>query len=100
MSSPDVLALAAFVEPLPPVLADRFQHREPWLGSSSGALAHEAFIEQRSQAIEQRAPQVLWRIADSLDRFQGASSDEDGKSAEEHLLGSRQQIVTPVNGLP
>ena len=74
-------------QPVPGVLADRFQHRKARFAMGLGLL-HQALADQRFQGLENT--QRGFGIADRFDRFQGAASDKHGEPPEQFLFVRRR----------
>ena len=90
--APDLVGLAARLEPLERVGADRLQHREARLAVGLLLLAEQAVVDQRREA-----GQDARAAADRLGGLERAAADEDGEPREERLLVRPEQRVAPVD---
>ena len=94
------IGLARGDQLLAAVLAERFEHHEAQLAFLRGPLHEQAVVHERRDAVQHVDAKVFERIADSLRGFERAASGEDRQTAEELLLGRRQQVVAPLDRLP
>jgi hypothetical protein len=82
------VSLAATLQQLASVLADRLQHPEALLG-----VPEQAFVDERLQSVE-----VC--VHDLLGRLERATAPEDGHPGVEPLLVRREQVVRPGDRRP
>ena len=92
VSSPDLVGLAACLESLERVRADRLEHREARLAVGLLLLAEQAVVDQRRQARQEPVA-----AADRLGGLERAAADEDGEAREQRLLVGAEQLVAPVD---
>src|SRR6266568_5644170 len=97
MCMPDDLFFPACGESLQPIFANRLQHEQTGLLSLLLGLLKQAFVDERSNAIQEltRFVALVKGSADCLCRLQGAATDEDRESPEESLLGGIEQVIAP-----
>ena len=86
--------LAGGDQPVPRVLADRFQHHKARFAVGLGLL-HQALADQRFHGLENT--QRGFDIADCVYRFQGAASDKHGEPPEQFLLVGGEQVMAPID---
>src|SRR5712691_5959580 len=82
------LCLAACLQPLQPIFADRLQHCEAWLLAFQSGLLQQALVDKRCHYIQHLVffITVTRSRADGLRRFYCAATGENGEALEELLL--------------
>src|SRR5262249_41025439 len=90
----DSRGLAARLQHLQGVLADRLQHPEARLGIRADLL-QQALRDQRAHAVEYVDAERAVRVADVLGSLEGAAADEDRETPEQRLLLGVEQVVAP-----
>src|SRR6266516_1901114 len=95
MSSMGALELSTRSECLPAILTDGLQHVETWLPCFLFPLHKQAVIDQRGDYIQNGSDILARCCAYRLGRFERTASHKNTQGAEEALLLSREQVVTP-----
>ena len=93
MSIPGRLYLFVRCQQLQSILADCFQHEQPWLITCLLNALQLALVEQRCDLIQRHITECS---GDGLYRLQGTTADKDGELPEKSLLTLIQQVVTPL----
>ena len=100
MTPSRLLGLAAILELLEGVVADRLQHREPRLCRCSPRPPDQALVGEAGDLVQHRQRRFTYPDPHVLSRRQGEAADEHGQAAEQCPLLLREQVVTPGNGAP
>ena len=94
VSRPDRVRLAAPLEELEGVLADRLQHRVARFVIAA-AVTDEALVEEGREPVEDL--ELAVRGADPFSHFERPAAGEDGEPAEEHTLILSEKVIAPVD---
>ena len=101
MARAQLVELARLGEPLERVLADRLEHAEARLAVGALALADEALVDERGDAVEHLAELEPERLAATVSAVSSdAAADEDAEAREQRLLAVVEQVVAPVDRVP
>src|SRR5574341_1297810 len=100
VSIPYCFVLPGGREALRPELSQQLQHFEAWLPGLKIDRFQHTLRRQRHQLIQRISAQLSVRINHCLDRAERAAAGEHGKSLEEYLLLTAQQVVAPGERCP
>ena len=89
------LQLAARLELLYGILADRLQHPEARLTVRAVLLTEQALGGQRRHPVQDVQPDSAVRVTDRLGCLQRAAADEDPEASVQCLLLGAEQVVAP-----
>ena len=68
------------------VLANGFEHEETRFAVGLFDLADQAFVHHGRHPIEDVQAEIFLGVADGLDSFEGAATEESGEPAEKFLF--------------
>jgi len=100
VAPPPPRRLAALLQELRRVFADRLQHADARLlvGPLPLRPPEQALLDEGGQPRHHPRARVAV-VAHSRGRLRGAAADEDGEPPEERALGGREQVVAPGEGV-
>src|SRR5215210_3562320 len=93
------LQLAARLELLYGILADRLQHPEARLTVRAVLLTEQALGGQRRHPVQDVRPEGAFGVADRLDCLQRAAAHEDRQASVQRLLLGAEQVIAPGDGV-
>ena len=88
------MAVAALLQPLERVLADRLQHPEAWLAGGHRLRPQQVVVQQRLDAGDDVELEVA---GNRLRAVEGEAPDEDAEAREERLLLRAEEVVAPFD---
>ena len=94
MPTTDLVRLAARLESLEGVLADRHEHAEARVALDV-RLAQQALIDELAQAREDVRADLVSRTTNGLDLFDRGAADEHGAPGEKPLQRVVQEVIAP-----
>ena len=81
------------------ILANGFEHEETRFAVGLFDLADQAFVHHGRHSIEDVEAEIFLGVADGLDGFESAATEESGEPAEEFLFRFVEEIVAPIDGV-